>query len=47
MLDDVKLAMLGDKAAAQILTKQGVSIPCQKTRPFKFSNEMEDWEYHG
>lgn len=33
MLDDVKLAMLGDKAAAQILTEQGVSIPCPSCKP--------------
>lgn len=25
----------------------GWKVSDPKTRPFKFSNEMEDWEYHG
>lgn len=85
-MNDIKLAMLGNREAAKRLTDAGLLVPCPmcggevrlrrvsssyttspttimdkwtvecpngwkvsdpKTRPFKFSNEMEDWEYHG
>jgi hypothetical protein len=46
-MTDIQRAMLGDHEAAARLTEQGVLLECPKTRPFKFSNEMEDWEYHG
>ena len=49
---DTMLIRVRDEHYNQPLEKQyectgGWKVSDPKTRPFKFSNEMEDWEYHG
>ena len=50
--DKSLLIRVRDEHYNQPLEKQyectgGWKVSDPKTRPFKFSNEMEDWEYHG
>ena len=42
---DMAITALRPVSREQVEKVWKVSDP--KTRPFKFSNEMEDWEYHG
>ena len=50
--DKALLVRVRDEHYNQRLEEQyectgGWKVSDPKTRPFKFSNEMEDWEYHG
>ena len=50
--DKALLVRVQDEHYNQRLEEQyectgGWKVSDPKTRPFKFSNEMEDWEYHG
>lgn len=50
--DKALLVRVRDEHYNQRLEEQyectgGWKVPDPKTRPFKFSNEMEDWGYHG